>query len=141
MVGGFSFSGVGRRLGAAPAGGPKARKGRSRGPEQKLGGIQDDKKQRAQRIEDPVSPTAPHRVAVIDHALASVLNVEAPELRGKAITVHDVGKRDRTVDHPLEARYKKLCTQIQSIRSCPAVAEAAQPSLAPLAASGVSHAP
>jgi len=83
----------------------------------------------------------PHRVAVIDHALASVLNVDAPELRVKAITVHDVGKRDRTVDRPLEARYKKLCTQIQSIRSCAAVAEDMQPSLAPLAASGVSHAP
>lgn len=79
----------------------------------------------------------PHRVAVIDNALASVLNVDAPELRAKAITVHDVGRRDRTVDHPLEARYKKLCTQIQSIHSCTAVAEDTHPSLAPLA-SGMS---
>lgn len=64
----------------------------------------------------------PHRVAVIDHALATVLNVDAPELVGHAITMHDVGKRDRTVDRPLEPRYKKLCTQIQSVRSCAAVA-------------------
>jgi hypothetical protein len=64
----------------------------------------------------------PHRVAVIDHALATVLNVDAPELVGRAITMHDVGKRDRTVDRPLEPRYKKLCTQIQSVRACAAVA-------------------
>lgn len=80
----------------------------------------------------------PHRVAVIDHALASVLNVDAPELRAKAITVHDAGRRDRTVDRPLETRYKKLCTQIQSIHACPAVAEDTHPTLAPLAASSVS---
>ena len=64
----------------------------------------------------------PHRVAVIDHALATVLNVGAPELVGKRITMHDIGKRDRTVDRPMEARYKKLCTLIQSVRSCAAVA-------------------
>lgn len=64
----------------------------------------------------------PHRVAVIDHALATVLNVGAPELVGKRITMHDVGKRDRTIDRPLERRYIKLCTQIQSVRSCAAVA-------------------
>jgi hypothetical protein len=64
----------------------------------------------------------PHRVAVLDHALATVLNVDTPELHGKAITMHDVGKRERTIDRPLEARYKKLCTQIQSIHTCAAVA-------------------
>ncbi|HEX2658064.1 MAG TPA: transglycosylase SLT domain-containing protein [Polyangia bacterium] len=64
----------------------------------------------------------PHRVAVLDHALATVLNIDPPELHAKAITIHDVGKRQRTVDRPLEARYKKLCTQIQSVRSCSAVA-------------------
>jgi hypothetical protein len=64
----------------------------------------------------------PHRVAVIDHALATVLNVDAPELHGTRITIRDVGKRERTVDRPLEARYKKLCTQIQSVRSCTTVA-------------------
>ena len=64
----------------------------------------------------------PHRVAVLDHALATVLNVDAPELVGKRITTHDVGKRDRTIDRPIEPRYKKLCTQIQSVHSCAAVA-------------------
>jgi hypothetical protein len=64
----------------------------------------------------------PHRVAVIDHALGTVLNVDPPELHGKAITIHDIGKRQRTADRPLEARYRKLCTQIQSVRSCSAVA-------------------
>ena len=64
----------------------------------------------------------PHRVAVLDHALATVLSVDAPELASKHITIHDVGKRDRTVDRPIEPRYKKLCTQIQSVHSCSAVA-------------------
>jgi Transglycosylase SLT domain len=63
----------------------------------------------------------PHRVAVLDHALATVLNVDAPELRGK-ITMHDAGRRERTVDHPLEPRYKKLCSQIESVGGCSAVA-------------------
>ena len=64
----------------------------------------------------------PHRVAVLDHALATVLNIDPPELHAKAITIHDIGKRQRTVDRPMEPRYKKLCTQIQSVRSCSAVA-------------------
>ena len=78
----------------------------------------------------------PHRVAVLDHALAAILNVDAPELHGKAITIHDVGKRERTVDRPLEARYKKLCTQIQSARSCPSsvAVRAASSALPPIAA-------
>jgi hypothetical protein len=65
----------------------------------------------------------PHRVAVLDHALAAVLNVDAPELRAIThLTVHDAGKRERTADRPLEARYRKLCTQIQSVGACSAVA-------------------
>lgn len=65
----------------------------------------------------------PHRVAVLDHALANVLHVDAPELRGARITIHDVGKRERTVDRPMEPRYRKLCSQIQSIdATCAAVA-------------------
>jgi hypothetical protein len=65
----------------------------------------------------------PHRVAVIDHALANVLHTDAPELRGQRITMHDPGKRDRTVDRPIEPRYQKLCSQIQSINgTCSAVA-------------------
>ena len=65
----------------------------------------------------------PHRVAVLDHALATILNVDAPELHTKAITIRDPGKRPRTVDHPLEPRYQKLCDQIKSIPPCPTVAE------------------
>jgi Transglycosylase SLT domain len=64
----------------------------------------------------------PHRVAVIDHALATVMNLDPPELRGGRITIRDAGRRERTVDRPLEPRYKKLCTQIQSVGACSAVA-------------------
>jgi hypothetical protein len=65
----------------------------------------------------------PHRVAVLDHALASVLHADAPELRGNRITMHDAGKRERTVDRPIEPRYQKLCSQIQSVNgTCAAVA-------------------
>jgi hypothetical protein len=66
----------------------------------------------------------PHRIAVIDHALAQVMNVPAPELTQGAITMHDPGKRERTIDRPMEPRYKKLCEQIKSstTASCSAIA-------------------
>ena len=64
----------------------------------------------------------PHRVAVLDHALATALNVDAPELRATHITIHDAGKRERTADRPVEARYRKLCSQIESVGACSAVA-------------------
>jgi hypothetical protein len=65
----------------------------------------------------------PHRIAVLDHALAQVMNARAPELTQGAITVHDPGKRERTADRPMEPRYKKLCSQIlSSSNSCAAVA-------------------
>jgi len=65
----------------------------------------------------------PHRIAVLDHALAQVMNVPAPELTRGAITMHDPGKRERTADRPLEPRFKKLCEQILSSgRSCSALA-------------------
>ena len=64
----------------------------------------------------------PHRIAVLDHALAQVMNVPAPELERGAITIHDPGKRERTADRPLEPRFKKLCEQIRSSASCSAVA-------------------
>jgi hypothetical protein len=60
----------------------------------------------------------PHRVAVIDHAFATVMNTPAPELETGRITMHDPGRRERTIDHPLEPRYKKLYEQILSQRSC-----------------------
>jgi hypothetical protein len=59
----------------------------------------------------------PHRIAVLDHAFATVMNVPAPELAGR-ITIHDPGKRERTVDRPLEPRFKKLCSQILQAGSC-----------------------
>jgi hypothetical protein len=64
----------------------------------------------------------PHRVAVIDHSLATVMNLDPPELHGGHITIHDAGKRERTIDRPLEPRYRKLCTQIQSVGTCSPVA-------------------
>jgi hypothetical protein len=64
----------------------------------------------------------PHRVAVLDHAFASVMNFPAPELTAGRITIHDPGKRERTVDRPLEPRYKKLCEQIRSGGTCSALA-------------------
>jgi hypothetical protein len=65
----------------------------------------------------------PHRIAVLDHALATVMNVQPPELAAAAhISVHDPGKRERTADRPVEPRYKKLCSEILSTGSCSAVA-------------------
>jgi soluble lytic murein transglycosylase-like protein len=64
----------------------------------------------------------PHRIAVLDHALAQVMNAPAPELTHGAITMHDPGMRERTADRPMEPRYKKLCGQILSSASCSAIA-------------------
>jgi len=64
----------------------------------------------------------PHRVAVLDHAFASVMNVPTPELEAGRITIHDPGKRERTADRPLEPRFKKLCEQIRSSGTCSALA-------------------
>ena len=64
----------------------------------------------------------PHRIAVLDHALATVMNLPAPELTGSRITIHDPGKRERTADRPLEPRFKKLCHQILESASCAPVA-------------------
>jgi len=63
----------------------------------------------------------PHRIAVLDHALATVMNLDAPELN-RRITIHDPGKRERTVDRPLEKRFKKLYNEILSSGSCSALA-------------------
>jgi hypothetical protein len=63
----------------------------------------------------------PHRVAVLDHALATVMNLDPPELKQR-ITIHDPGKRERTPDRPLEHRFKKLYNQILSSGSCSALA-------------------
>jgi hypothetical protein len=63
----------------------------------------------------------PHRIAVLDHALATVMNAPAPELKGR-ITIRDPGKRERTPDRPLEPRYRKLYDQIVSSGTCSALA-------------------
>jgi hypothetical protein len=57
----------------------------------------------------------PHRVAVLYRALASVLNVPAPELESKRITINDPGQRPRTADRPVEVRYRVLCDKIRSL--------------------------
>jgi hypothetical protein len=64
----------------------------------------------------------PHRIAVLDQALATVMNLPAPELHEGRITIHDAGKRERTADRPIEPRYKKLTGQILSSGSCSAIA-------------------
>lgn len=64
----------------------------------------------------------PHRIAVLDHALASALNLPTPELIGIRITIHDPGMRERTPDRPLEPRFKKLCQQIRESAACSPVA-------------------
>jgi hypothetical protein len=64
----------------------------------------------------------PHRIAVLDHAFAEVMNAKAPELAVAHVTIHDAGKRERTPDRPIEARYKKLTSQILSSGTCSAVA-------------------
>jgi hypothetical protein len=64
----------------------------------------------------------PHHVAVLDHALATVLNLDPPELHQARITVRDPGRPQRTADHPLEARYRRLCSIIESVHACSPVA-------------------
>ena len=64
----------------------------------------------------------PQRVAVLDRALATVMNVPAPELERGRITIRDPGMRERTPDRPVEARFKKLKIQILSSGSCAPVA-------------------
>jgi hypothetical protein len=55
-------------------------------------------------------------VAVLEYALARALSVEAPELKEVTrLTVHDRGQRDRTADRPIEARFRKLTSQIDEV--------------------------
>lgn len=57
----------------------------------------------------------PHRVAVLYFALARAMNLETPELaQPERITMRDPGRRLRTPDRPIEARYRKLCDQIRA---------------------------
>jgi hypothetical protein len=69
----------------------------------------------------------PHRVAVLDYALARALAVEAPELEAR-ITIRDPGQRARTADRPVEPRFRKLCAQIQEVSGfCTRVATSTAP--------------
>ena len=54
----------------------------------------------------------PHRVAVLYHRLSRVLGVPAPELTSGRITMRDPGRRVRTIDQPVEARYRVLYDKI-----------------------------
>jgi len=58
----------------------------------------------------------PHRIAVLYYAIAHALDVPAPELaQAERITIRDPGRRARTPDRPIEARYRKLADQIRSV--------------------------
>lgn len=57
----------------------------------------------------------PHRVAVLYYALARVMNIDTSALTAMHLTVKDPGKRPRTADRPVEARYQKLCQSIRDV--------------------------
>ncbi|HEY5282130.1 MAG TPA: transglycosylase SLT domain-containing protein [Polyangia bacterium] len=57
----------------------------------------------------------PHRIAVLYYALARAMNVDTSSLTSMRLTVNDPGKRPRTADHPVEARYQKLCQAIRDV--------------------------
>jgi hypothetical protein len=59
----------------------------------------------------------PHRVAVLYHRLSRVLGVPAPELTSGRITMRDPGKRPRTIDRPVETRYRVLYDKIGRVGS------------------------
>ena len=54
----------------------------------------------------------PHRVAVLYSRLSRVLGVPAPELTSGRITMRDPGRRARTIDRPVETRYRVLYDKI-----------------------------
>jgi hypothetical protein len=57
----------------------------------------------------------PHRIAVLYYALARAMNMDTTALTSMRLTVVDPGKRPRTADHPVEARYQKLCEAIRGV--------------------------
>ncbi len=71
----------------------------------------------------------PHRIAVLYYALARAMNLDTSELTAMRLTVRDPGKRPRTADHPVEARYRKLCQAIHG--SAPACGAPTTAALAP----------
>ena len=57
----------------------------------------------------------PHRIAVLYYALARAMNMDTTELTSMRLTITDPGKRPRTADRPVEARYLKLCQAIRGV--------------------------
>jgi soluble lytic murein transglycosylase-like protein len=57
----------------------------------------------------------PHRIAVLYYALARAMNVDTTALTSMRLTIVDRGKRPRTADRPVEARYQKLCQAIRGV--------------------------
>ena len=57
----------------------------------------------------------PHRIAVLYYALARAMKMDTTELTSMRLTVTDPGKRPRTADRPVEARYQKLCQAIRGV--------------------------
>jgi hypothetical protein len=59
----------------------------------------------------------PHRIGVLYYALARSMGVDTTEVTTTRLTVNDRGRRPRTYDHPVEARYQKLCQAIRDSKS------------------------
>jgi hypothetical protein len=59
----------------------------------------------------------PHRIGVLYYALAKTMSVDTTEVTTTRLTVNDPGRRPRTFDHPVEARYQKLCQAIRDSKS------------------------
>jgi hypothetical protein len=57
----------------------------------------------------------PHRIAVLYYALARAMNMDTSALTSMRLTITDPGKRPRTADRPVEARYLKLCQAIRGV--------------------------
>ena len=57
----------------------------------------------------------PHRVGVIYYVVARAMNLDTTELTSMQLTIRDRGKRLRTADRPVEARYQKLCQAIREV--------------------------
>ena len=68
----------------------------------------------------------PHHIGVLYYALARTMGVDTTEVTTTRLTVNDPGRRPRTFDHPVEARYQKLCQAIRDSKSaCTSVTTAA----------------
>jgi hypothetical protein len=59
----------------------------------------------------------PHRIGVLYYALARTLGVDTTEVTTTRLTVIDRGRRPRTYDRPIEARYHKLCQAIRDSKT------------------------